>query len=69
MPLSNTPTLPKNRYLKRNLKRSNSSLHRNNGDGTFEQLDFPQLPTVNSIGAVLIDINNDGLIDLYFSGY
>ena len=45
------------------------SLHRNKGDGTFEQIEFPTLPTVNSRGAVWLDINNDGLLDLYVGGY
>ena len=45
------------------------SLHRNKGDGTFEQQEFPALPTVNSRGAVWIDINNDSQLDLYVGGY
>jgi len=45
------------------------SLHRNRGDGTFEAVEFPELPTVNSRGAVWIDINNDSLLDLYVGGY
>ena len=36
------------------------SLHRNKGDGTFEAVPFPKLPTVNSRGAAWLDINNDG---------
>ena len=34
------------------------SLHRNKGDGTFEAVPFPKLPTVYSRGAVWLDINN-----------
>ena len=45
------------------------SLHRNKGDGTFEKVEFPKLPTVNSRGAAWLDINNDGLLDLYVGGY
>ena len=45
------------------------SLHRNKGDGTFEAVPFPKLPTVNSRGAAWLDINNDGLLDLYVGGY
>lgn len=45
------------------------SLHRNKGDGTFEAVEFPELPTVNSRGAVWIDVNNDSLLDLYVGGY
>ena len=45
------------------------SLHRNTGDGKFEKVEFPKLPTVNSRGAVWLDINNDGLLDLFVGGY
>ena len=45
------------------------SLHRNKGDGTFENVEFPTLPTINSRGAAWLDINNDGLLDLYVGGY
>ena len=45
------------------------ALYRNKGDETFEKIPFPELPTVNSRGAVWIDINNDSMIDLYVGGY
>eukprot|EP00913_Durusdinium_trenchii_P005676 g5294.t1 len=45
------------------------ALFRNLGDETFERIPFPELPTVNSLGAVWVDINNDGLLDLYVGGY
>jgi hypothetical protein len=45
------------------------SLHRNQGDGKFKTVPFPDLPTVNSRGAVWVDINNDGRLDLYVGGY
>ena len=45
------------------------SLYHNSGNGKFEKVAFPTLPTVNSAGAVWIDANNDGLLDLYVGGY
>ena len=45
------------------------SLHRNKGDGKFETVPFPVLPTVNSRGAVWADLDNDGRLDLYVGGY
>ena len=45
------------------------ALYRNLGDQGFEKMSFPKLPTVNSRGAVWIDINSDGLLDLYVGGY
>ena len=44
-------------------------LYKNSGDGKFETVAFPELPTINSRGAVWIDINNDSLLDLYVGGY
>ena len=45
------------------------ALYRNRGDGKFDTVAFPELPTENSRGAVWIDINNDSLLDLYVGGY
>ena len=45
------------------------SLHRNTGKGKFEAVKFPKLPTVNSRGAVWLDINNDARLDLFVGGY
>jgi hypothetical protein len=45
------------------------ALYNNRGDGTFDAIAFPELPTKNSRGAVWIDINNDSLLDLYVGGY
>lgn len=45
------------------------ALHRNKGDGSFEKVEFPPLPTVNSRGAVWLDVNADGWLDLYVGGY
>ena len=45
------------------------ALYKNTGDGKFERITFPELPTKNSRGAVWIDINNDSLLDLYVGGY
>jgi hypothetical protein len=45
------------------------ALHRNQGDGTFEKVSTPPLPTVSSLGAVWADLNNDGWLDLYVGGY
>ena len=45
------------------------ALYRNLGKGKFEKIEFPQLPTINSLGAVFLDINNDGLLDLFVGGY
>ena len=45
------------------------ALYRNKGDGGFESVEFPKLPTVNSRGAVWFDLNNDGHLDLYVGGY
>lgn len=45
------------------------ALYRNRGDGKFDTVAFPELPTKNSRGAVWIDINNDSLLDLYVGGY
>lgn len=45
------------------------ALYKNRGDGKFDPVAFPELPTKNSRGAVWIDINNDGLLDLYVGGY
>jgi len=44
-------------------------LYRNEGGGKFRQVEFPELPTVNSRGAVWADINQDGYLDLYVGGY
>jgi hypothetical protein len=44
-------------------------LYRNLGEGKFEQVDFPSLPTVNSRGAIWGDFNLDGRLDLYVGGY
>ena len=44
------------------------SLHRNTGKGKFEAVKFPKLPTVNSRGAVWLDINNDARLDLFVGG-
>ena len=44
-------------------------LYRNMGEGKFEQVDFPELPTVNSRGAVWGDFNQDGRLDLFVGGY
>ena len=45
------------------------ALYKNRGDGKFDAIAFPELPTKNSRGAVWIDINNDSLLDLYVGGY
>ena len=45
------------------------ALYKNRGDGKFDSIEFPELPTKNSRGAVWIDINNDSLLDLYVGGY
>ena len=45
------------------------ALYKNRGDGKFDRIEFPELPTKNSRGAVWIDINNDSLLDLYVGGY
>lgn len=45
------------------------ALYRNLGNGKFKKVPFPALPTVNSLGAAWVDINNDGLLDLYVGGY
>ncbi len=45
------------------------ALFRNNGDGTFAEVDFPELPTIVSRCAAWIDLNSDGLLDLYVGGY
>ena len=45
------------------------ALFRNLGTGAFESVSFPELPTINSRGAVWIDINNDSLLDLFVGGY
>lgn len=45
------------------------ALYKNRGDGKFDKIAFPELPTKNSRGAVWIDINNDSLLDLYVGGY
>lgn len=45
------------------------ALYKNRRDGNFDKIEFPELPTKNSRGAVWIDINNDSLLDLYVGGY
>lgn len=44
-------------------------LYRNTGDGKFEPVEFPSLPTVNSRGAIWGDFNLDGRLDLFVGGY
>ena len=45
------------------------TLYRNRGDGTFEKVPTPPLPTRSSLGGVWADLNNDGWVDLYVGGY
>lgn len=45
------------------------ALYRNQGDGTFAAHEFPELATINSRGAVWVDLNLDGFLDLYVGGY
>ncbi len=49
---------------------SSFALAINNGDGTFTRSDgLPEIPVVNSRGACWVDLNADGLLDLYIGGY
>ncbi len=41
----------------------------NNSDGTFTAAELPEIPVVNSRGACWVDLNADGLLDLYVGGY
>ena len=45
------------------------SLYRNNGNGTFTQVDFPQPPGVWSTSASFFDYDRDGLLDLVILSY
>ena len=45
------------------------ALFKNLGDGKFKKVAFPKMPTINSRGAVWLDINNDAYLDLYVGGY
>ena len=42
----------------------------NNGDGTFTASHgLPEIPVVNSRGSCWVDLNADGLLDIYVGGY
>lgn len=42
----------------------------NNGDGSFTRSEgLPEIPVVSSRGACWVDLNADGLLDLYVGGY
>ncbi len=51
------------------LFKGKGALYHNEGDGKFKKVPFPDLPTVDSQGAVWVDLDNDGLLDLYVGGY
>ncbi len=48
---------------------SHFALALNNGDGSFTAGQLPEVPVVNSRGACWVDVNADGLLDLYIGGY
>ncbi len=49
---------------------SSFALAVNNGDGTFTASDgLPEIPVVNSRGSCWVDLNADGLLDIYIGGY